>query len=107
MECRYLKTTYANRDVMVGFAKDLYLQGKGSLSLWASACGVSPDVFFALLDQEMDDDIENRYPVHMTSFTATGKQEGAGRPTDDKSNNPNTLQSKSNNSNDMPKPSAK
>jgi hypothetical protein len=91
---------------MVGFAKELYLQGKGSLSLWASACGVSPDVFFALLDQEIDDNVE-AYPVHMTSFTMSGKQNGAGRPTDDKSNNPNTLQSKSNNSNDMPKPSTK
>lgn len=106
VECRYLKTTYANRDVMVGFAKELYLQGKGSLSLWASACGISPDVFFALLDQEIDDNVE-AYPVHMTSFTMSGKQDGAGRPTDNKSNNPNTLQSKSNNSNDMPKPSTK
>lgn len=106
VECRYLKTTYANRDTMVGFAKELYLQGKGSLSLWASACGVSPDVFFALLDQEIEDNVE-AYPVHLTSFTASGKQEGAGRPTDDTSQNPSTLQTKANNSNDLPKPSTK
>lgn len=107
VECKYLKTTYANRDSMVTFAKDLYLQGKGSLSLWASACGISPDVFFALLDQEIQDDIENKYPIHATSFNSSGDEKKAGRPTDDDSKKPNTLQSKSNNSNNNPKPSTK
>lgn len=106
VECKYLKTTYANRDTMVTFAKDLYLQGKGSLSLWASACGISPDVFFALLDQEIEDDVENKYPVHLTSYTASSNDVG-GRPTDDSSTNPNTIKSKANNSNDVPKPSTK
>lgn len=108
VECKYLKTTYANRDSMVTFAKDLYLQGKGSLSLWASACGISPDVFFALLDQEIEDGIEEKYPIHATSFNSSGTEDKkAGRPEDDDSQNPNTLQSKSNNSNNAPKPSTK
>lgn len=104
VECRYLPITHVNKGKMVGYAKDLYLQGKGSLSLWASACGISPDVFFALLDQELEEDIENKYPVHKTSYTLSGNDESPGRPVTD---NPteNTIASRVNNGNAMPSPS--
>ena len=110
VECKYLPTTYVNQKTMVANAKDLYLQGKGSLSLWASAAGISPDVYFALLDQELEDDIENKYPVHQTSFTFSGKNEEedkGGRPTDDDSMNYSTLQTKANNANGTPEPSTR
>lgn len=108
-ECRYLPITYANRGKIVEYAKDLYLQGKGSLSLWASACGISPEIFFALLDQELDEDIENKYPVHKTSFTLSMKDEFAaadkgGRPKTDTPKE-NTVKSQSNNGNATPTPS--
>lgn len=104
VECRYLPITHVNKSNMVGYVKDLYLQGKGSLSLWASACGISPDVFFALLDQELEEDIENKYPVHKTSYTLSSDDESAGRPVTD---NPteNTVASRSNNGNALPSPS--
>ena len=91
---------------MVANAKDLYLQGKGSLSLWASAAGISPEVYFALLDQELEDKIESKYPVHQTSFTySSNDNKKAGRPTDDDSSNYSTLQTKANNTNGTPAPS--
>ena len=104
VECRYLPITYVNKSKMVGYAKDLYLQGKGSLSLWASACGISPDIFFALLDQELAEDIENKYPVHKTSFTLSANDNNGGRP---KTDNPTdrTMQSRANNGNSLPSPS--
>lgn len=106
VECRYLPITHVNKTKMVGYMKDLYLQGKGSLSLWASACGISPDIFFALLDQELEADIENKYPVHQTSFTLSGGNDNTGgRPTEEDSTNPNTLQTRANGGNEMPKPS--
>lgn len=107
VECKYLPTTYVNQKTMVANAKDLYLQGKGSLSLWASASGISPDIYFALLDQELEDDIENKYPVHQTSYTLSSKdvESKTGRPTDDDSTNYSTLQTKANNTNDTPAPS--
>lgn len=105
VECKYLPITHVNKSKMVGYAKDLYLSGKGSLSLWASACGISPDIFFALLDQELEEDIENKYPVHITSYVASGKQNG-GRPTTDEPAE-NTVASRTNNSNAMPSPSDK
>ena len=92
---------------MVAYAKELYLQGKGSLSLWAAAVGIKPDVFFALLDQELEDDIENKYPVHMTSFTYNGNNgdDKGGRPVDKDSTVETTIATRANGSNDAPKPS--
>ena len=106
VECKYLPITHVNKGNMVGYAKDLYLQGKGSLSLWASACGISPEVFYALLDQELEEDIENKYPVHQTSYTLSSDStsEEIGRPeTDDPTDN--TIASRANNGNDLPTPS--
>lgn len=105
VECKYLPMTYVNQKEMVANAKDLYLQGKGSLSLWASAVGIPSDVFFTLLDQELDDDVENKYPVHKTSFTYSNSENEGGRPTNDDSSNYSTLRTKANNSNDIPAPS--
>lgn len=104
VECRYLPITHVNKSKMVGYAKDLYLQGKGSLSLWAGACGISPDVFFALLDQELEENIENKYPVHKTSFTLSGNDKSPGRPVTD-SPTENTVASRANNGNSLPSPS--
>lgn len=106
VECRYLPTTYVNRGTMVGYMKDLYLQGKGSLSLWASACGISPDVFFSLLDQELEDDVENRYPVHKTSFVLSKEDTKGGRPMTDNPTD-STVASRANNGNALPTPSDK
>jgi hypothetical protein len=104
VEFCYLPTTHVNKKEMVGFAKDLYLQGKGSLSLWAAACGISPEAFFAMLDQELEDNVEEKYPVHKTSFTYSEKD--TGRPKTD-SPSDNTVRSQSNNGNALPSPSDK
>jgi len=101
VECKYLPITHVNKSKMVGYAQDLYLQGKGSLSLWAAACGLSPDVFFAMLDQELEQDVENKYPAHQTSYTLTKK---AGRPETDEPTD-RTVQSRSNNGNALASPS--
>ena len=104
VKVNYLPITHLNKNSMIGYVKDLYLQGKGSLTLWASAVGISSDVFYAMLDEELEADIENKYPVHQTSYTQSSKD--AGRPTVDNPTNENTIQSKSNNSNGQPKPNS-
>lgn len=105
VEVYYLPTTNVNKQKTIDNAKELYLKGKGSLSLWASACGIPPDVFFALLDDELDRDIENKYPVHRTSFTQSATDDTSGRPEITDPSNPNTVVSKTNNSNAQHKPS--
>lgn len=101
----YLPITHANRKEFVGYAKEMYLQGKGSMALWASAIGVPPDAFFCLLDRELEEDIENKYPVHQTSNTLSAKDQQTGRPSNDDPTNENTVKSKTNNANGSPKPS--
>lgn len=108
VECKYLPITHVNQAKKVGFYKELYLQGNGSLSAWIASCGISPDVYFALLDQEIDDGIYEKYTPHLTSFTMSGKDidNGAGRPMTD---NPteSTMQTRKNNGNAIPSPSDK
>lgn len=104
VEVKYLRITNVNKKDMVSNAKDLYLQGKGSLSLWAAACGIEPEVFFALLDEELENSVETKYPVHQTSYTLSKNNNGSGRPTSDNPSD-STIVSRNNNGNDLPAPS--
>lgn len=106
VEVKYLPITHVNKSKMVGYAKDLYLQGRGSLSFWAAACGISPEVFFALLDEELEQGYEDKYPVHSTSYTLSKDDKKTGRPTTD---NPSdkTVQTRSNGGNSNPSPTDK
>jgi hypothetical protein len=54
---------------------------------------------------ELEADIENKYPVHKTSSTLSADDKQTGRPINDNPTNPNTIKSKTNNSNGSPKPS--
>lgn len=103
-EVEYLPITHLNKKSMVTYAKDLYLQGCGSLSLWAASCGISPEAFFALLDEEIDSGIYEKYKPHMTSFTMSSSDNKGGRPvTDDPTDS--TMSSRNNNGNSIPSPS--
>lgn len=103
-EVKYLPITHLNKKSMVNYAKDLYLQGCGSLSLWAASCGISPDAFYALLDEEIANGIYDKYKPHQTSYTLSSNGKSAGRPmTDDPSES--TVESRANNGNDIPSPS--
>lgn len=103
---------FANRDKQVKYMSDLYSRGKGSLIAWIASTGFNPDTYIALMDYELEQDFENAYPVHKTSFTVTGKDapdgdvdKSTGRPTKD-SDNPNTVQTKAIDGNGNPKPSS-
>lgn len=105
VEVKYLRITNVNKKETVANAKELYLQGKGSLALWAAACGIEPEVFFALLDEELESDIENKYPIHRTSYTISkNDSNGSGRPTTD-SPSDSTVVGRNNNGNELPSPS--
>lgn len=110
VKVNYLPITHINKKDAISNAKDLYLQGKGSLILWAASCGLSAEVFMSMVEYEIEQDFENRLPVHRTSYTQsadnTSDNQG-GRPTEDNPTNENTIRSKTNNSNGVAKPSTK
>lgn len=108
IEFRVLPITFVNRDKQVKFFSDLYARGKGSLLAWIASTGVNADDYLSLMDYELEEDFENRYPVHKTSFTVTGKDAPDGDV--DKSaggleSNPSTESTKANNGNASPSPS--
>ena len=103
VDVKYLPITHINKKQMVGFTKELYLQGCGSLSLWSAACGIAPEVFFAILDQENEQGIYDKYKPHITSYTYNGEEVG-GRPETDEPTE-STLRGQSVHSNEMPSPS--
>ena len=107
VDIRYLPITYTNRKQFVEMSKDLYLNGKGSLSMWATAVGIGADAFFDMLDEELENDVEHKYPVHQTSFTfgADNGGNGGGRPIDEDTHNPKTLTTRANGGNALPSPS--
>lgn len=107
-----LPTTFVNRDKMVKYMSDLYARGKGSLQAWISSSGFDVEAYTALMDEELENDWENKYVVHKTSFTISGKDsndgdpdKSVGAPTKDNSNNSQTIQTKTNGNNMMPKTS--
>ena len=103
-----LPITFINRDAQVKVLSDLYARGKGSLLAWVAASGFNTETYMSLLEYELEEDFENKFPVHKTSFTITGKDE----PTSDVDHNtggvgsnPSTESTMSNNGNASPSPS--
>jgi len=103
----YLPNSIITRSEFTKNMKELFLQGKGSLTAWIASTGVNAEAYLALMDHELEEDFENKYPVHQTSYTMSssdGDNQG-GRPTNDDSTNDSTLKSKANNANGLPSPS--
>lgn len=108
-ECFVLPTTFLNREKYAKQFADLYARGKGSLIAWIAATGVNADDYISLMDYELENDFENKYPVHKTSFTVTGKDAPEYEDVDDNNGgsegNPSTESTVANNGNASPSPS--
>lgn len=106
----YLPTSLVNRKNFFDMMKSLYLEAGGSYTFLVASTGVSPDVYFNVLDEEIDNKIFDKYSPHRTSYTMSKDSDKVsdaetGRPRDDTSTNPYTIVSKANKSNEQPKPS--
>lgn len=104
VEVHYLNITNVNRSAAIEQAKQLYLNGKGSISYWCACTGLDPELFFEMLREEDAIGWEERKP-HQTSYTYSESSESsAGRPTTDTPSD-KTLASRGNNGNSLPSPS--
>ena len=105
VEINYLPITHLNRSKHFETAKDLFTIGRGSLSYLANCAGLSKEMYFAMLDEQLEEGIMDKYPVNATSYNTSGNDDNSvGRPSNDDSTNENTIRSKTNNSNEQPKP---
>lgn len=110
VEVYYLPTSLVNRKNFFEMMRSLYTECGGSYTFMCAAAGVSPTVYFNILDEEIDSGIFDRYVPHQTSYTLSKKDsrnDKGGRPQTDSSTSESTIQTKSNNSNNYPKPSTK
>lgn len=104
-------TTFVNRKSFFDMMKTLYSEAGGSLQFLIASTGIDVDKYLSILDEEIDDNLFEKYKPHQTSYTlskndTSKEKKEAGRPTlDGSTKNENTIQSKSNNSNSMPSPS--
>jgi hypothetical protein len=80
IDIKYLPISWLNKDAMFDKAQSLYTQGRGSLKFWIATMGIDVDDYLSLMDEELEDDFENKYPVHATSFTFSEKDNQGGAP---------------------------
>ena len=84
----------------------LYTEACGSLTFLIASTGVDVEAYMSVMDEEIANGIYEKYTPHQTSYTmASSNNDVGGRPEETNPTNENTLQSKANSSNDMPKPS--
>ena len=108
VEVYYLPTSLVNRQKFFDMMKSLYLEAGGSYTFLIASVGVNPDIYFNVLDEEVENKIFDKYEPHKTSYTTSGNDSGEpGRPTNDDPTNPSTIQTKARNSNAQPRPSTK
>lgn len=105
-EVVYLNVTHTNKKDMGSQMQSMYTLAGGSVSLWAAAVGVQPEVLFTLLDQEYEDGVYEKYSPHQTSYTMSGQKESSevGRPETDTPSE-NTIKSRNSGANNAPRPS--
>lgn len=109
VEAYYLPLSFVNKSDMVSSMKDLYMAG-GSYSFWIAATGVDIDKYYSVLQEERNSGLYDDVIIpHPTSFNTSGNDsdDKGGRPPVDNPTNENTIQSKSNASNKMAKPSTR
>lgn len=100
VSCCVMPVTYVNRDKFFNQMKTLYAECGGSLQAVVAASGWDVEAYLSLLNEEKDNDFDSIYPPHQSMYTQSNK---VGRP-DVESDNPSTIQNKSNNANANPRP---
>lgn len=105
VEIYYFPTSFVNRKSFFEMMRSLYLDAGGSLSFLVASAGIDVESYFSVLDEEIENGIYEKYQPHKTAYTLSSSDDKGGRPEEANPTNENTLQSKANSSNDMPKPS--
>lgn len=115
IDINYLKLSYLNKDKVYENMKDLFMTAGGSRMYMIAATGVNPYDYLSVCDEEREDDLDNIYTPHPTSFNISGSDnldipgsDIGGRPAkEDKDMTVSGLKTKNTGANDIVKPSTK
>lgn len=90
IDIKYLPITWLNKDSMYSKSKDLYTLAGGSRKFLIACAGFDVDDYLSAMDEEIEENFDEKYPPHITSFTAsddadTANEDGnlGGRPKKD------------------------
>lgn len=80
----YLPISWINKDDMCNKMKELYTLGCGSRKMWIASTGVNPEDYISLMQQEKDENLDDLFVPHATSYTTSSETENKnGRPQKD------------------------
>lgn len=105
VEVYYLPTSLVNRKSFFEMTKSLFLEAGGSYTFLVAAAGINPEVYFNVLDEEIENNIFEKYKPHATSYTMSSSDSDGGRPENTDPTNESTIRTKLTNGNEQPKPS--
>lgn len=103
----YLPCSTITRKDFTQQMKDLYLQGKGSLTAWIASTGFNSEAYLSLMNDELDKKFDEKYLPHPTSYNTSGDTVGdnkGGRKESEVTTDGNAV-AKNYNTNDTPSPS--
>lgn len=106
VEVFYFPTSFVNKKQFFDMMKDLYTNASGSFQFLVASAGIDPDVYMAVMDEEIESGIFEKYKPHQTAFNTNGNNEAKkGRPSIDNPTNPNTIKTQATGTNKTPHPS--
>ena len=86
IDIKFLPITWLNQKQMYDKAKDLYLSAGGSRKFYIACAGFDPDDYLSICDEEAEENLDEKYPPHLTSYVIS-KNDGenkAGKEEKDK-----------------------
>lgn len=113
IDINYLPITYLNKDDVYEKAKDLFMTAGGSRMYYIASAGFDPNSYLMTCDEEREENLDDKYLPHITSYTASDNADNAnadgnlgGRPkVKEKELSPQGQQTRNLNSNKNKKPS--
>ena len=104
----YLRTSIINQNESYTRARELYTLAGGTNTHMIAEAGYDVDDYIAIKKMEKRNNYSDLFKPNETSFTISDNGDNSnGKPEDNTTKNENTLKSKSNGSNKIPKPSNK
>ena len=71
IDIKYLPITWLNKDEVYDKAKDLFMIAGGSRKFLIACAGFDADDYLSIMDEEIEEGLDEKYPPHITSYTAS------------------------------------
>ena len=87
IDIKYLPISYLNKNDMYEKMKDLYMTSGGSRTYMIAASGINPEDYMSVCDEEVSDDLDNKYQPHATAYTLSDSMDKSNPDSNEGINN--------------------